>query len=358
MSVPQFLGLIAIIAALYLIIRSTVGFDFIPSVGPSMGYGLVFVVGLITSLHCVAMCGGIALSQTISRDPASGNRLLPALLYNGGRLISYTAIGGAAGALGSVFALSTALKGLMPIIAGIFMLFLGVRMLGVFPRLSRLRIRLPFNRNPAPSRRGPFIVGLLNGFMPCGPLQTMQVYALGTGSFFAGAFSLFLFGLGTVPLMLGFGIASALLSARFNARMLKASGVLVAALGLAMFGRGLNLYGVGIGAPSVTSEVARIRDGVQTVETRMESGRYYPLIVQKGVPVHWTVSAKSYELNGCNNPLTVPQYGIRKRLVPGDNLIEFTPTREGIIAYTCWMGMVSSTITVVTDVSKISAGAR
>ena len=88
----------------------------------------------------------------------------------------------------------------MPVIAGAFMLFLGVRMLGIFPWLSRLRIRIPGlgggKLSAAASRRGPFVVGLLNGLMPCGPLQTMQVYALGTGSFFAGALSMFLFSLG------------------------------------------------------------------------------------------------------------------------------------------------------------------
>ena len=151
----RFLGLIAVIAAVYLIIRYTVGFTFLPSVSQSMGYGLIFVVGLLTSLHCIAMCGGIVLSQGIKKgddepQQPSGSRvsqftagLLPSLLYNGGRVVSYTIIGGAVGALGSLFSLSTALKGVMPIVAGAFMLFLGVRMLGIFPWLSRLKIRFP-----------------------------------------------------------------------------------------------------------------------------------------------------------------------------------------------------------------------
>lgn len=51
----------------------------------------------------------------------------------------------------------------------------------------------------------PFIVGIHNGFMPCGPLQSMWIVALAGGSSFAGAFSMLLFSLGTVPLMLGLG---------------------------------------------------------------------------------------------------------------------------------------------------------
>ncbi|MGA2481443.1 MAG: cation transporter, partial [Spirochaetia bacterium] len=58
-SLYRFLGLIAVVAAIYLIIRYTVGFTFLPTVTQSMGYGLIFVVGLLTSLHCIAMCGGI-----------------------------------------------------------------------------------------------------------------------------------------------------------------------------------------------------------------------------------------------------------------------------------------------------------
>ena len=199
-SIYRFLGLIAVVAALYLIIRYTVGFTFLPAVSQSMGYGLIFVVGLLTSLHCVAMCGGIVLSQGVKKQEEEGDpqavasqasasramgarppqfysRLVPSLLYNGGRVISYTIVGGIVGALGSLFSLSTALKGAMPILAGVFMLFLGVRMLGIFPWLSRLKIRLPGiagrKFSAAAKGRGPFVVGLLSALMPCGPLQTM-----------------------------------------------------------------------------------------------------------------------------------------------------------------------------------------
>ena len=375
----RFLGLIAVVAAIYLIIRYTVGFTFLPTVTQSMGYGLIFVVGLLTSLHCIAMCGGIVLSQGIKRRETEGSdalspvglsaaaglkeRVLPSLLYNGGRAVSYTIIGGVVGALGSLFSLSTTLKGVMPVIAGAFMLFLGVRMLGIFPWLSRLKIRFPglggSKLSSAAKGRGPFVVGLLNGLMPCGPLQTMQVYALGTGSFLAGALSMFLFSLGTVPLLLGFGAISAFLSAKFNRRMLKASGVLVMALGLVMFTRGMGLFGVAIptlprGSNSSVA-VAKLVGDHQEVRTTVDSGDYHPFIVQKGIPVRWTVSAKAEDLNGCNNPLTVPQYGIRKMLVPGDNLIEFTPDKDGTIAYTCWMGMISSSIRIVPDLKLLTA---
>ena len=175
--------------------------------------------------------------------------------------------------------------------------------------------------------------------MPCGPLQTMQVYALGTGSFLAGALSMFLFSLGTVPLLLGFGAISSLLSAKFNRRMLKASAVLVMALGLVMLMRGMNLFGISIPSlPSSTAvAVAKVSGGYQEVTTTVESGQYHPFVVQAGIPVRWLIRARADELNGCNNPVTIPLYGIRKQLVPGDNLVEFTPSQTGTITYTCWM---------------------
>jgi plastocyanin domain-containing protein len=187
----------------------------------------------------------------------------------------------------------------------------------------------------------------------------MQVYALGTGSLLAGALSMFLFSLGTVPLMLGFGLVSSLLSAKFNARMLKASGVLVLVLGLVMFTRGMSLFGVALPplrpASSTDIAVATLVGDGQEVQTTVESGRYHPLLVQAGVPVRWIIRVKAEDLNGCNNPLTVPQYGIRKQLVPGDNLIEFTPSQSGTIGYTCWMGMISSYIRVVPDLNRVAA---
>jgi len=77
--------------------------------------------------------------------------------------------------------------------------------------------------------------------------------------------------------------------------------------------------------------------------------------VQKGLPVKWTIKADRASLNGCNNPVTIPAYGLNRRLQPGDNLIEFTPESSGNVLYTCWMGMISSTIRVVDDVSKVTA---
>lgn len=363
-TINQILGISIILLAIYIVIKNTVGFNFIPEVNQSMGYGILFVIGLLTSLHCVAMCGGINLSQCVSYkfendDPSKLSRLKPSLLYNTGRVVAYTVIGGLVGALGSVISFSGTAKGIVAIISGVFMVIMGLNMLNIFPWLRKLNPRMPkifgnkIHNNSG--KYGPFYVGLLNGLMPCGPLQAMQIYALGTGSFAAGALSMFIFSLGTVPLMFGFGAVSSMLSGKFTHRMLKVSAVLVIVLGLVMTTRGLALSGVNVAiATSGTGSVAKIEGDVQVVTTNLTSGRYTPIIVQKGIPVKWTIKVEKGDLNGCNNPMTIPQYNKQYKLEVGDNIVEFTPESEGNIAYSCWMGMIRSNIKVVSDLSTIS----
>jgi len=188
--------------------------------------------------------------------------------------------------------------------------------------------------------------------MPCGPLQAMQLYALGTGSILAGATSMFLFSLGTVPLMFGFGAISTLLSSKFTQKMMRVSAILVVILGIIMLNRGLNLSGVT--ATSVSggnnSNTSVVTGNIQTVSTVLRPGAYEPIVVKAGIPVKWTVKASANDINGCNETMTIPDYGIVKKLEPGNNIIEFTPRRVGDITYTCWMGMITSNISVVPSV--------
>ena len=362
-DVKQLLGIGVAVAVLFLIFQKTGLINNIPQVTQSMSYGLLFVVGLLTSFHCIAMCGGINLSQSIRGETAfqSGafTRVKPALYYNAGRVISYTVIGGIVGALGSVLSFSGKTKGFMVIAVGAVMVLMGLNMLNIFPwlRLPSLRLFRNIGRKGDGARGGggPFVVGLLNGLMPCGPLQAMQLYALGTGSFTLGALSMFLFSVGTVPLMFGMGALSSLLSKRFAHTVLKVSAMLVLVLGIATLGRGMNLSGARIKVvPEKVKSVARIDGDVQVIQTDLESNRYAPIIVQKGIPVRWTINAKESSLNGCNNPVTIPDYNVVRKLVPGGNLIEFTPTDTGDVIYTCWMGMISSVIRVVDNLDRVT----
>ncbi|MDR1287923.1 MAG: sulfite exporter TauE/SafE family protein, partial [Treponema sp.] len=126
-QVSQVIGTAVIILSLYALLRG-LGISTLTSAFPlaeaGMGYGMLFVIGLITSVHCAAMCGGINLSQCIPSaavTPETGSRwkvLFPSILYNAGRVISYTAVGAIVGALGQVVTVSGRFRGIVQLLAG------------------------------------------------------------------------------------------------------------------------------------------------------------------------------------------------------------------------------------------------
>ncbi|WP_099191859.1 urease accessory protein UreH domain-containing protein [Tepidibacter mesophilus] len=353
-------GLLILIFSAFYIIKNTIGFNYIPEVNEGMGYGLIFIVGILTSIHCIAMCGGIALSQSVNNN--SNNKVKTSILYNIGRVISYTLIGGIVGGLGQIIEPSGEFKGIVAIFAGIFMILLGLKMLNIIyiPRFFKFKVVMPkfitnsINKNNAIT---PFFIGVANGFMPCGPLQTMQLYALGTGSFVKGALSMFLFSLGTVPLMLGFGAITSILGARLNKKILKISSILVIVLGIIMANRGLALSGVSFDVPIFENstkdmKTAKIENGKQVVNLTVNNSQYIldSKVVKVGEPVKINLNVES--LNGCNNPITISKYGIEADLSK-DSTIEFIPDKEGPITISCWMGMITTKLYVVDDLSNV-----
>ncbi len=414
------MGILAIIVSLYALLQQLGILNFlVPSqlADAKMGYGMLFVIGLITSIHCIAMCGGINLSQCIPRTQEAGETkgklaaFKPAALYNLGRVISYTAVGFVLGFAGLIFGSGTdagvpvMAQGILKLVAGVFMVIMGINMLGIFPWFRRLQPHMPkflarkVNTEKARSK-SPLIVGLLNGFMPCGPLQSMQIVALASGNPFAGALSMFLFSLGTVPLMLGLGSVVSALGRKFTQKVMSIGAVLVVVLGLAMLSQGgslsgllppdlllpivLGLCAVGIvtsipfkkqsyktvsaAAVSVAAVIAIavwsigafsgnsgaqssgsiiIEDGKQVVSSTLSSSRYPNITVQTGTPVKWVIDAPQGSINGCNNRINIQEYNISNyAFQTGENIIEFTPTKAGRFQYSCWMGMIRGTITV------------
>lgn len=364
-------GIFIIVAAIILIGNSTGGIDMTSKLNGAT-YFVLFTVGVLTSIHCVGMCGGIMLSQSINKDNKSKfDSIKPALLYNVGRVLSYTVIGGIVGALGSVLSLSIPAKAGLQIFAGVFMIIMGLNMSG-FSLFRKFIIKLPRSACSVKKKpKTPFLIGFLNGLMPCGPLQTMQLYALGTGSAFNGALSMLLFSLGTVPLMLTFGALSGLITKGYTKTILKFSGILVVVLGIVMGSRGLALAGINMPSTSTltaslsgsktstsasTSPAAKptIENGVQIIRMTADGSGYTPngLYVQKNMPVKWIIDGKS--LTSCNGQIIVPSLNIQKNLQPGDNIIEFTP-KDKDISFSCGMGMIRGVIKVVDNIKTVDA---
>lgn len=362
---------IFIIAVLFLLLEYSglLGYLTPSSLAASeMGYGMLFVIGLITSVHCIAMCGGINLSQTLQKAQTkeiSKSMLQNSLLYNTGRIISYTLIGGILGAVGALAGIGTDLQtsstiqGILKLIAGIIMIIMGVNMLGIFPWLRHLKLRILFFRPKATGRsRTPFVVGLFNGLMPCGPLQSVQIIALASGNPLTGALSMFCFSLGTIPLMLGFGSAVSLLGKRFTRQVQKAGSILIVVMGLSMMTQGSALANLGINpgtsffnltsrnSEGQNTDTATEKDGVQYVSSVLESGKYPDITVKAGEPVEWTIQASKESINGCNYKIFLQDFDQEHVFEEGENVIEFTPVTAGVYTYTCWMGMITGKIYV------------
>lgn len=353
----QIVSVLVLLLALYSIARCTGHtqvFSFFPKAEASLGIGALFVTGLLTSVHCIAMCGGINLTQSVAA--ASGRRsiLRANALYQCGRVLSYTAVGAAAGGIGSVLSFGGRMKGAVALLAGLAMLVMALNMLGAFRLLKRLHLRLPSGLHAALFRRSgsgsSFLIGILNGFMPCGPLQAMQIYALSTGSAMLGALSMLSFSLGTVPLMLGFGLISGRLNQKHRRVMLTVSAMLIFVMGLSMVGNGLALSGISLPQRSDGAAVTAMQaGGRQSLRTEIDYGSYPSIRVRAGIPVDWTLVVPEGKLNGCNGELRIPAYDLDIVLAEGENHVSFLPEEAGIFPYSCWMGMIQATIEVTDE---------
>ncbi|SCL93012.1 urease accessory protein UreH domain-containing protein [Sporanaerobacter sp. PP17-6a] len=354
--------LIVVVAVIFLSLKNS-GFDMEKKLADA-SYAVIFLVGILTSIHCIGMCGGIMFSQTLSKENKNKFEVVkPAVLYNLGRVVSYTIIGGIIGAVGSVFSISITAKAAVQIFAGIFMIMMGFNIAG-FSLFRKFNIKLPPIACRIKNKSGsPFVIGVLNGIMPCGPLQTMQLFALGTGSAVKGALSMFMFSIGTVPLMLIFGSLSGLLGKNSSKRILKLSGVLIIVLGLIMGNRGFALAGININpVTSLTGsskEISKgnvakaiLKDGVQIINMTADNNGYTPnaFYVQKGIPVRWVIDGK--EINSCNNVIVAQSLNIEKKLESGENVIEFNPEDKDI-NFSCWMGMIRGVIKIVDNLEDV-----
>lgn len=241
---------LVLIAVLVLVFQRLFKHGMGPAMEESMSYGLIFMIGLTTSFHCIGMCGGIMLSQTaVPNNRIMENKtalFVPAAAYNAGRIIAYTLVGAAVGAIGAIISVKASVKGGIFLVIGVLMALKALQMVQIIPRFEKTPFQLPQSCELPRNIRGkyaskPLIIGLLTGLMPCGQLQAMQLYALGTGSFLGGAATMFLFSLGTVPLMLLLGGISTYASKKFHRYMLKISGITISALSILMLLKGLML---------------------------------------------------------------------------------------------------------------------
>ncbi len=213
-----------------------------------------FIIGLIASVSsCLAIVGGLVLSLSakVSQDTVSDTKTF--LLFHTGRLVSFAVLGGVLGAVGSAIGINVTFTTILGILASVVMLLLGLNLIGV---LAKNKVALPsgifnFFRKMEHKTLTPLIIGFATFFLPCGFTQSMQVSALGSGSFMSGLLIMFAFALGTLPMLLLLSFGSASFAHGKNAPLFfKSAGVVV--IGLGLFALLAGLAGLGIIPPLFT----------------------------------------------------------------------------------------------------------
>lgn len=231
----------AVVILIGLLILSKQILKYVPGIEQGASYTLIFLIGVLTSFHCVGMCGGVTLSQVAS-DRTFSIRSFSLIQYHLGRIISYTLVGTLLGAISGVATPGNALMGWVTLLGGIGMALFALA--GIIPRwFSQFHVpEIVATRQRAEGLLGrrSWWVGIINGFVPCGPLQGMQLFALASGSALKGGLSMFFFSLGTVPLLYGFGTIVTALSPKFRNRLIKLGFVFVLFLSLMMIMRGVS----------------------------------------------------------------------------------------------------------------------
>jgi uncharacterized protein len=208
---------------------------------------LAFSTGLIGSTHCLGMCGGIVASLALAkRSENSRSRLFTQVMYNAGRILTYTFLGLAAGLIGPALDLlslrSTAswffvAANLLVILVG-FSSALRLRWLSISSLESSAGkiLAVPLKRAAASSSPcAAFPLGLILGFIPCGLVYGPLAIAAGSGSPLMGGAVMAALGLGTLPLMLVFGAASSTITGVMRDNLYRLTGlfmVLMGAVGL------------------------------------------------------------------------------------------------------------------------------
>ena len=332
--------------------------------GNSPGLVAIVLIGLTAGIStCMALVGGIVLSisarhSDLHPEATLAQKFRPHLFFNAGRIVSYVLLGGVIGLAGSAFRFSSPVLGTLIVAVGMVMLFLGLKLTEVFPRLNG-GITLPkgvsrffgINRETKEySHKGSFLSGAGTFFLPCGFTQAMQLYAVSTGSFTRGSLIMGLFALGTMPGLLGVGGITSVVKGWFKSYFFKFAGLIVIVLGLLNISYGYNLTGITFNLPSTQKQdkvSGTFENGKQVIRITQYGNGYSPnnVTVKVGIPVKLLVNATN--LYSCSASFVIPKFNIFTGLKEGINEIEFTPTSTGPVKFSCSMGMYTGVINVI-----------
>jgi len=362
------LGVLAFLA----ITKSSLGS--VVNINSASSPGAFLIFGILAGLSsCAALIGGLILSlakqwaEIYGTKNRLSDRLKPHLLFNSGRLVSYSLFGALLGLLGEKIRISQSAISIIVVLVSILMFVLAMQMLGV-RAFNRFRLALPKNLTgeilrgeKKGSRFYPFLIGFLTVLLPCGFTLIAESAAILSGRAWQGFLIMSFFVVGTSLPLLGIGLSGAKLaeSRKFSDVFLKAAGLLVIFFIFynLNFQFGFTRYlfnaerpgAVSSDEPLNTSSSDQVANAdVQVIKAvYTEFGDISPSAFEVAVnkPVRFEVEAKDTGY-GCMSTILVQ--GLFKKpqpLVKGRTVVmEFTPKKTGTYQIICAMGVPRGTI--------------
>lgn len=361
------------------------GFSSLISVNSQSSLPVFFLFGLLAGLSsCAALVGGIILSlskqwlSVYSSDESTLRKSEPHILFNLGRVLGYVVLGGVLGYIGNFFRLSPIATASIVILVSLFMAALGLQMVGV-KALRNFQIRLPTSvtrkladETNFQGRFGPFLMGALTFFLPCGFTATAQALALSSGNPTQGALIMGLFALGTVPGLLAIGLSSVKFYSdpKISRQFSLIAGILVLFFSIFNINSQMSVLGVSSLSDLVPSNTATktqtvgelppMVNGKQVIKIKASSTGYIPnrITMRANTPTRWEVTDTG--TSGCTNAIISRSlFEGQIDLTPGTTSFkEFTSPKPGKYKFSCWMGMVSGTVEVVDETGSTGATAN
>jgi len=217
---------------------------------------MAFILGILSSLHCIGMCGPIALAMPAVRKNFF-TQFLSWIVYNSGRTISYVAIGIAAGSVGTIF-FRSGLQQWISIMAGIMILIWVIvpktnpenwRMFNnnAIVRFIKKNMGRLFKRKNYASI---LAIGLMNGLLPCGMVYMAVAGAFTSPDFYEGGLYMLFFGLGTWPLMFILLSSWQMIDQKFKSSLRRWVPYMVGMIGIMLI-----IRGAGLGIPYLSPVV-------------------------------------------------------------------------------------------------------
>ncbi|MEN8137942.1 MAG: sulfite exporter TauE/SafE family protein [Bacteroidota bacterium] len=230
------------------------------------------IIGLGTGFHCLGMCGPIAFALPVDRSNKIRG-MFQNLIYQIGRLITYSLMGLLFGVLGKGLSLAGSQQ-YLSIATGVMMIVIilwptkkfgspGITSF-IYKNIGKIKSKLGELLKKRDTKTL-FAIGLLNGTLPCGPVYAALVAAIASGTALKGALFMFVFGLGTIPFMFAATFIGNFMSITFRNKVQKVVPVLVVVIGILFILRGL---GLGIHMVSPPEKKLRINEN----QTEMKCG--------------------------------------------------------------------------------------